>query len=60
MRHAELVGDPGVQRQHPAGGDLEAGGVEDLRADVASAGRAARSPGAAATRRDRLERVAAR
>ena len=33
--HAELVGDPGVQREHPAGRDLEAGRVEDLAADVA-------------------------
>ena len=48
---AELGRDPRVQREHPAGRDLEAGGVEDLRADVASAGRAARSPGAASTRR---------
>ena len=30
----ELVGDPGLEGQHPAGGDLEAGGVEDLGADV--------------------------
>ena len=34
QRHAELLGDPGLQREHPAGGDLEAGGVEDLGADV--------------------------
>ncbi len=33
-RHAELVGHPGVQREHPPGRDLEAGGVEDLAADV--------------------------
>ena len=31
---AELGGHPRVQGQHPAGGDLEAGRVEDLRADV--------------------------
>ena len=31
---ADLAGDLGVQREHPPGGDLEARGVEDLRADV--------------------------
>ena len=32
---AQLVADPALQREHPPGRDLEAGGVEDLRADVA-------------------------
>ena len=47
---AELVGDPGVQREHPAGGDLEPRGVEDLRADVAVQPEQP-EPGAASTRR---------
>ena len=34
QRDAELVADPRLQGQHPAGRDLEAGGVEDLGADV--------------------------
>ena len=48
--HAELLADPRVQGQHPAGRDLEAGGVEDLAADVAVQAEQAQ-PGAASTRR---------
>ena len=48
---AELVGDPGLQRQHPAGGDLEARRSRRSGSRCGSAGRAARGPGRPAIRR---------
>ena len=48
---AGLVANPGVQCEHAASRDLEARGVEDLACRCGCAGRAARAPAAASTRR---------
>ena len=48
---AQLVADPALEREHPTGRDLEAGGVEDLRADVAVQPEELGSPSPSWTRR---------
>ena len=48
---ADLRAHGGVQRQHPARGDLEARGVEDLAADVGVQAEQVAAPGASCTRR---------
>ena len=51
--------DPRVQRQHPAGGDLEARRCRRSASRCGSAGRAARGPAPRSTRRTASQRVAA-